>query len=106
MANQVNESSTAYLTVTFFDKNNIMVAPVSATYKIHDVLSGSQILAATPISPIAEQVEITLTPTDNTMVNAHSSNEKRRVTVEAIYGQDDGVNAAFVYEVKNLVNVG
>lgn len=106
MADQINEGSTGYLTVTFLDKNGLAAAPVSATYRIHDVLSGTEIRAETAITPIAAQVEITLTPADNTLVNEVNSSEPRRVTAVAVYGQADGVKADFVYEVKNLARAG
>lgn len=105
--NQVNESSTAYLTVTFLDKDGAAAAPTAATYQIHDVLSGSQMRAATAITPVAAQVMLTLTPTDNRLLETGQAGEQaRRVTVAAVYGDDDGVTAEFVYTVKNLVKAG
>ena len=106
MADQINEDSTGYLTVTFLDKNGVAAAPVSATYRIHDVLSGTEIRAETAINPVAAQVELTLTPADNTLVSEANSTEPRRVTVVGVYGHADGVKADFVYEVKNLAKAG
>lgn len=98
---QVNERSTAYLTVTFRDKAGAVAAPSTVTYSIHDVQSGAAIRAATPVSA-GGSVEIVLTPADNAILSANSEKELRRVTIEATYGAEDAVRAQFLYYVKNL----
>lgn len=101
----VTEKSTAYLTVSFYDKSGALAIPNSATYRIDDVQSGSQVRTDTAISPIASSVEIKLTTTDNAILNSAGRNEQRRVTVVAIYGVDDQVTDEHVYEVASLIKV-
>lgn len=101
---QVNEKSTAYLTVVCKDKAGVAQAPAALRYRIDDVYSGQPVRDDTPLTPAAT-VEIALTPEDNTLLNGFASSEGRRVTVTAEYGESDAVNSEFVYEVVNLAGV-
>ncbi len=98
----VNEKSVAYLTVRFYDKNNSLAAPASATWEVHDIESGSELLAATAIAPIANTVELTLTPTINTFVDSNNTEEQRRVTVKATWGVGSFTNAEVDYDIHDL----
>ena len=95
----VNEESTAYLTVRFFDKVNSLAVPASATWEVHDLYSGTVLLAPTAILPIANTVELTLTPVINTLVDGSNFEETRRVTVKALFGASDGCNDEYDYNV-------
>lgn len=97
----VNEQSTAYLTVTFKDKAGAAVSPASASYRIDDVQSGTAVRADTALTPAA-QVEITLSPTDNTLVDPTKRQEIRRLTVTGVYGASDKVSAKYDYQLANL----
>jgi hypothetical protein len=97
----VNERSTAYLSVTFRDKDSVEQAPSAVTYRVDDVDSGAEIRESTSIAA-AGTVQITLTPSDNVIVGENHEKELRRVTVEATYGADDAVREQFLYAVKNL----
>jgi len=99
----VKEGTSSYLTVTFLDKEGLPAAPASATYQVHDVLTGDTIRDTTAITPPASQVEIILTPADNSLVSLTNPEELRRVTVAAVYGANDGVKDEYVYRLKNLV---
>ncbi len=98
----VNEGSIAYLTVKFKDKTNALAAPASVTWEVHDVESGSVLLAATPIAPIANTVELTLTPTINTFVNSLNTEEQRRVTIKATWGVGNTTNAEVDYNILDM----
>ena len=102
---QVNEQSTAYLTVTFRNKAGVAEAPATAKYRIDDVASGSAVLGETAITPVAATVEVRLTPANNTLLVAGNPAELRRVTVIGEYGQDDAVTSEYLYEVVNLSGV-
>ena len=102
---EVNEKTTAYLTVIFLDKSGNQEPPSSATWQVHDVESGEQMKAETPIDPIAAQVELTIPASVNAIVNAAKASERRRVTIKAVYGSDDGLNDQWEYSVKNLSKV-
>lgn len=97
----VNEASTAYLAVAFYDKAGSLDTPASVSYRIDDVDSGDPVKGDTPIGA-ASSIEITLSPADNAMVDSTKRFEMRRVTVEATYGVSDKVQDEYLYKVKNL----
>jgi len=100
----VPEKTTAYLTVSFFDKAGAPAVPSSVTYRIDDLITNTQILADTALTPAAS-IEITLTPAQNAILNDANANEPKRVTVKASYGATDGLNDEYTYNVKNLSGV-
>lgn len=102
--NQINEGTTGYLSVTFKNKSGTEEAPASASYRIDDVATGTQIRAATSLTP-ATTVEITLTPADNRILNTNLRAETRRVTVVAGYGVSDQVTSEYIYRVNSLSGV-
>jgi hypothetical protein len=102
--NTVNERSTAYLTISFFDPNGTVATPASVEYRIDDYDTGIQIRDDASISA-GTSVQITLTPGDNTLLNNYAEFERRRVTVIAHYGQDDQQTAEYVYSIANLRHV-
>jgi hypothetical protein len=102
---QVNEQSSAFLTTTLLDKDEAPAQPTSASYTIHDVTTGTEIRGTTSLTVVLGVVEIALGKADNTMNDPTRKSERRRVTVNAIYGSDDHLNDFFVYEVKNLAEV-
>jgi hypothetical protein len=97
----VNEGSTAYLTVTFLDKDGNAEAPTSVTWEVHDVPGGEELQGATAIAA-ASEIEITLPPAVNAILDDDKEWEQRRVTVKASYGASDAVNSTFDYRVLNL----
>ena len=101
---QVNERSTAYLTVTPKDKTGTAQAPTALTYRVDDVLTGTEILPDTSVAPGAT-VEITLTPEQNRILSGAHAVERRRVTVTAAFGAADQVCSEYVYEVVNLAKI-
>jgi len=97
----VNEESTAYLTVTLLDKDGAEEAPSSATYRIDCLTNGQEIRDDTALTPAAS-IEITLGAADNAIINQENTTERRLVTVTASYGADDELNDEYEYNVKNL----
>jgi hypothetical protein len=97
----VTEGSSAQLTVTFYNASAVAEAPDSATYKVTDLDSGRELLAATSITPISTQVALGLSPTVNAMVNQGKRFEMRVVTVTAVYGESDRHVAEYRYKVNN-----
>lgn len=100
----VNEGSTAYLTVTFLDKDGNQAAPTSITYRIDCLTTGTQVKGDTVVTPAA-QVEITLGADDNAIQDQTNENEERLVTIEASYGASDGVKDSYRYILRNLKKV-
>lgn len=101
MVDVVKERTTAYLTVAFKDKTGAGAAPSAVSYSVYDMTSGTELRAATAVSPAAS-VEIVLNAVDNVIVSASNARERRRVTVKATYGVDDELNDQFEYYVQNL----
>lgn len=97
----VRERSTAYLTVSFRDKDGNLAAPTAANYRIDCVTTGAAIRGVTALTP-ASTIQITLTPADNAIVQTKDVRETRRVTVHAEYGAGDEVNDQYDYDVVNL----
>jgi hypothetical protein len=74
----------------FFDDNGVGVVPVSATYEVTDVGSGTVVRAATAVPGLAASVDLALLYADNTLVDSAATRERRRVKVVAIYEADNG----------------
>lgn len=100
----VTEKSTAYLTISFYNKAGVLDEPTSISYRIDDVESGQQVRANTSVAA-ANTVEITLNSADNTILNQVGGDEERRVTVTAIYGENDQITDEYIYQVQNLSKV-
>lgn len=100
----INEGSTAYLAISFKDKNGGLKAPSSVSYRVDCLSNDQEIRADTAIQP-DESIEIRLTPTDNQILNQANTKEKRLVTIKAVYGTDDAVNDEYKYNVRNLKKV-
>jgi hypothetical protein len=101
---EVKELTTAYLTVTFKDKDGAQVAPSSILWRLDDVATDGQIVGDTVIAAAA-QIEIQLDATYNAIINAANKRERKRVTVKATYGAGDTLNDEFLYRVINLTKV-
>lgn len=104
----IKEESTAYLEITFLDKDDLEEAPSSATYRIDggalDAETLTEIQDDTALPPGAS-VELTLTPAFNTLLSQADPYEQRLVTVKAAYGGGQGVNDKYKYLVENLAKV-
>jgi hypothetical protein len=79
------------LTITMYDTSGVLAAPTSATYRIDDVKSATQIRDDTALSAAATQT-IQVKYADTAMVDAANEAERRRLTVTAIFGTDDAGN--------------
>jgi len=99
----INEKSTAYLTVRFLNKNGELEAPTSATWQVHDVAKNEVMQKETVLTP-ASEIEIVIDPKVNTILSDKRV-ETRRVTIKAIYGEEDKINEEYNYIVKNLLAV-
>lgn len=75
------------LTVSMYDTAGALAAPTSASYRIDDVKSGTQIRGNTALSAASSQT-LTVKYSDTAMVDPNNETERRRLTVTAIYGTD------------------
>lgn len=101
MSHTVNERSTAYLDVEFTDRDGQLAAPQAVTYRIDDVITGDEVRGNTDIDEPAAQITITLSASETRIISGRSE-ERRRVTVRAVYGEDDELHGEFVIYVRNL----
>lgn len=98
---QVNELSTSYTTVTFYDQNGNLATPDSATYTIFNVSTGQQVLPTTVITGLASSVTLTVTAVQNTLSDRTNAQEIRRIQVISHYGASQ-LDSAYEYAVVNL----
>lgn len=97
----VNELSTAYLTVTFFDKTGVVATPITVTWSAHDKSTGIEMQAETSLSP-ASSIEITIPKEVNAILFNRNVRETRLITVKATYGNNESINSYYEYTVANL----
>lgn len=100
----IKDGSSSKLTVSFYNELGMLAAPSSATVQIQCLTTGTEIRAEQAITP-GTQVTIDLTTSENAMVNEANAEERRRVTIRALYGAGDGINEQYDYVVKNLSQV-
>lgn len=100
----VNEGSTAWLDVSFFDSAGAASTPSAVSYSIVDGRTGAVVRAATSVTP-ASIVTITLTPADNDILVEGSVGEERLVTVTATHGAGDVKTEEYRYQVRALRGV-
>lgn len=101
---EVNEESTAFLTLNFKDKDGQPEQPAEIKYWIHDLFSGEEVRGETTVQP-ANSVEITLSVSDNTLINDTNKREGRLVTIEATYGANEKQTGQFHYNIKPLAHI-
>lgn len=101
MKKVINENSTAYLSLTFKNKDGEIESPQAVTYNIHCLTNDVEIKGDTSVSP-GPSIEIVLSPTENRIIDANNKYERRVVTVTATYGPDDEITGQYEYKVLNL----
>lgn len=99
---QVNERSTSYVTIEFYDKNDQLEQPISGTYQINDYYSGVEMKALTAFQAPSGTYEVTVAPDENAILDTNLPGEIRVLTAIGYYGSDDAVKAEFKWEVVNL----
>ena len=98
----INERTTAWLTLAFFDELGNAVAPSSATYSINCLTSGNNVLPSTVLGALATVMTIAITSAQNAMQNPANLQEFRRLTIAVTYGDGAETTAEYDYVVKNL----
>ena len=97
----VAEGTTSYLTAIFKDKDGVLAVPTSISYEIEDKETGTPILAATAVAPLADTVEVTISAAQNAMVGTGDL-EDHLITFTAGYGGGEQVTNEYVLTIKNL----
>ena len=101
----VNERSTSIVSLTFRDENGSLVTPSGGSCQIHDAASGTEIRAETPFTPVGSTHDITITDTENRILDATRNVEERIVTVSFTYGTSKKGSGEYRYCVKNLAKI-
>lgn len=96
----VNEGTTGYLTVQFFDKAGSLAAPSSVSYRIDCLTTGTVVVDDTSVTA-GTSVEIQLTAANNAILGGRAR-ERRRVTVTGTYAGSQAVTHQYDYEIANL----
>ena len=99
---EVNEDSTAILTLTFKNELGAEVTPSTAYIRIDDVPSRTQIRDWTAISPLASTVDVTISNSENAILKQTHQYEIRRVSVYFTYATSKKGTADFLYNLVNL----
>jgi len=98
----IKDGSTSYMTIDFHGSDGVTpTSPISATWELIDRTSNTVVQVATPITPIAATVTITIPSSLNTMLNQYIYREYRRVIVRATYGVDDVIVESYDYIIIN-----
>ena len=97
----VDEKSSSFLTVSLFDKDDVLAIPTLLSYNIEEADDATSIRAETVITP-ASTFEIALNAVDNTILDDGKDYEEHRVTINAEYGPNDELHDDFIYKVRNL----
>lgn len=101
---EVTEKSTAYLTVNFFDKNEVAAAPSGITYRVDCEDTGAELVPDTAGAP-GTTLEITIPSTANAIQDPAHAFETKLVTVTATYGVGDQLTGYYRYRVRNLSKI-
>jgi hypothetical protein len=108
---KVNEKTTPRLKVSFFDDQDppAAVTPLTATYRVDDEKSRTNIVAATSITGLAKVIYLKLTVAATTISNDDNEFENRIVTVDFTFNDDAGVarrgTSEYKFMVLNLLGV-
>jgi len=100
-----NERATVIVTAVFTDDDGNPVTPDSATYRIDDKASRTNILPATAITPLSTSVDIEITSEQNAIIKRRKASEIRTVTVEFDYDTNKHGTGQYEYKLVNLYGV-
>ena len=99
---EVNENTSAFMTIVPKDTAGDAVTPTSMSYRIDCETTGTAIKAETSLTP-GTSVAVTVTPTENRIITAANVEEIRVMTVECVYSSGtDEIQEQFRWRVKNL----
>ena len=101
---EINEGTTAILTVAFTDENSAAVTPDTATYMLYDKFSGTVIIAETSIGSLDTSIDIEISAANNEIIDQSMRYELKTVYLEFTYDGRQG-SAEYTYKVLNLAKI-
>ena len=101
LKNVVNEQSTGWVFVSFYNVDNQVIVLDTLVYTIDDFETDNSVKTTTSVNPQEESV-IRLAPEDNVIISTDLHFERKILTVIADFGSGQELKDQFVYYVKNL----
>lgn len=103
---EVNERSSSFITVSFFDENGDPVIPSAATYRIDRPAQKIAVLPVTSIGSLGVTAELEITSEQNRIYQQRKPSEIAEITTEWDYGSPlKHGTAKYRYKVLNLYGV-
>lgn len=100
----VNEKTTYFVTVTFRDEDGVLVTPTTAFYSLYCDTTKYEILAETALTALDTSKEITVTATQNAILDNTNKEEERIMTVRFTYTGGQGTDE-YRWKVINLKRI-
>ena len=100
----INEQTSAYCTVRFYNRAGDLAIPISAQYRVDCSTTLTSLVPPTPLTP-ASVIEIHITASQNRIIDPANAQEEKSVTVVANYGTDDMITTQTNYTILNLHHV-
>jgi hypothetical protein len=82
----VNEKTTYIVTIYFWDENGAAVTPGAAWYSLYCETTKTEILTETVIAGLGTSVDITITLSQNAIINTLNDYEQKLLTTRFTYG--------------------
>jgi len=82
----INEKSTAIVTASFFNEDDVAISPTQAWYSLYCETSATELKAETELTGLGTTKDIEITPTENQIQVAANSSEIKVLTVRFTYG--------------------
>jgi hypothetical protein len=105
ITNDVDERTQSVLRLVSTDENGLSTTLTKITYRIDDVLSGTQIKGNTDVTPSSAVVLITITAEENRIINAAKNSEERLVTIKGYAAATEIINTDYRYTIRNLSKI-
>ena len=96
----INDKTSYFVTVYFWDENGQAVTPNSGTYRL-DSDNGIEIIASTPFTPSTTNYTISIPYTSNYILDNSKTFEIRKLTVIWLY---NGSTSQGTYEWQYIIN--
>ena len=102
----VNEKSTCFITVSFFDEDGGAVTPDHAWYKLDCIASGTVLQVETAMTGLSTSKEIVVTADQNRILRDVNVEEEKVMTVRFTYSNwTKQGTAEYRYKVLNLAKL-
>lgn len=80
------EGAACFVGLSFIDSTGQSFTPISARYRVDNVIGGQPILAWTPLSNLSPSMSITVTGAQNALVDGTKRTELHQLLLELIDG--------------------